>query len=147
MEKYAGETLRWYTNIKAAEQGHAPAQYQLGLIYDFASAVKFRFDPEGREVNESLKKALEKTPQEPRIKRRCEMGYGEIGRSHQLVYKRQRDQDYAPAQSSLFFVYSASDQYSERALRLVFKAAQQGRGLGTIYPSCQVSERRRCTTG
>ena len=30
-----------------------PAQYQLGLIYDFASAVKFRFDPDGVEVNES----------------------------------------------------------------------------------------------
>lgn len=121
----AEKALNWYT--KAANQGYAPAQYQLGFIYDPFRGAKSILDPDSgleytNEVDESLEKALKKTLTE--AERSAESMVTKRYTESIKWYTKAAKQDYAPAQSSLSLRYELDNP--ERALRLAFKAAQQG---------------------
>jgi len=139
------EAMAWYR--KAAEQGHAAAQYSLGLGYAMATASRTTL-PRRWVVPQSRRAGSRSSPVHPRVMYSHSMPLRTMPAEAMRWYRKAADQGYATAQYSVGLGYRDGDgvpQDIAEAMAWFHKAADQAGGaqysLGSPTATARASRR------
>jgi TPR repeat protein len=137
------EAMKWY--LKAAEQGHAPAQNSLGFMYSKGQGVEKDYKEAAKWCQKAAEQGYAQAQFNLGVMYSKGQGVGKDDSEAVKWYRRAAEQKYARAQNILGLMYSrghgVKQDYKE-AVKLYRMAAEQGyiqaqKNLGVMYSKGQ----------